>query len=326
MIVNGKYLKQDVTGVQRVAIEMNSRLGFPVVTNPFDGLMGHLYEQLILPFKAPGVLISFCNMGPVLKREHIVYIHDVAVLEHPEWFSRGFYWAYRVLLPLLAKRCKAIVTVSEYSKSKIVDLLNVSPDKVHVIENGVSDRFSKGGDDDVCDKYNLSSKKYILSVSSLDPRKNLNAVVEAWQTCKLRQEGYKLVLVGGANKVFSAHNIASDRTIIMTGRVSEGDLVALYHHAAGFVYMSLYEGFGLPVIEAMKARIPVLCSNTTALAEISAGYCLSCQPEDSLKISENIDKLVAVDIDTVEKAKKYADKFSWDSSVLKLQKLLREVV
>ncbi|MEH6345151.1 MAG: glycosyltransferase family 1 protein [Bermanella sp.] len=330
LLINGKYQNQVVTGVQRVAHELSGGLPYGHIQVAGDGLKGHFYEQFILPFKLSrnDLLISFCNTGPIFHRNQVVYIHDVAVLEHPEWFSKSFRLLYRVMLPLLARRCKTIVTVSEYSKEKICQLLSVPASKVHVIENGVSDRFAaeEGGDYEL--SYGLEKKKYILSVSSMDPRKNMVSVIQAWEASGLHQAGYKLVFAGGGNASFSNanDNKAQDcSSIIYTGYVEDDVLVNLYQQAAGFVYMSLYEGFGLPVLEAMKAGVPVLASNTTSLAEVVGDYGLSCDPLDIKEITNLMNELPYQEDGFVSKAKLYADSFSWNKAVDKLQALLKEV-
>lgn len=330
VLINGKYKNQVITGVQRVAYEMFSRLPYNSINISGDGVQGHISEQFILPFKIShnDLLISFCNTGPIFHRNQIVYIHDVAVLEHPEWFSKSFGSIYRILLPLLAKRCKAVVTVSQYSKARICEVLSLPEEKVHVIENGVSNKFSALSPLKDLSIYGLEEKKYILSVSSVDPRKNMSRVVDAWEQSDLRQAGYKMVFVGGSSSSFSSLGTLTDRnndSIVFTGYVNDDVLVNLYQQAAGFVYMSLYEGFGLPVLEAMKAGIPVLASNTTSLVEVVGEYGLSCDPLDVKIITKLMNQLPYQDESFVSKAKLYADSFTWDSSVDKLQALVEEL-
>lgn len=331
ILINGKYRNQATTGVQRVAQELNCRLPYDCAYVNGDGIKGHLYEQVILAYKLKknDLLISFCNTGPIFHRNQIVYIHDVAVLEHPEWFSKGFSFIYRILLPLLARRCKAVVTVSQYSKARICEVLSLPEHKVHVIENGVSDKFSTLSPFQGLSNHGLKEQKYILSVSSVDPRKNMSRVIDAWGQSDLRQAGYTLVFVGGGNSSFS--NLGTPTTgqvngsIVFTGYVEDDALVNLYQQAAGFVYMSLYEGFGLPVLEAMKAGVPVLASNTTSLAEVVGEYGLSCDPLDINSISKLMNKLPYQNDNVICKAKNYADSFSWDKAADRLQALLKEL-
>ena len=329
--INGKFRNQVVTGVQRVALEVSGRLSFDDIDVAGDGIKGHLYEQLILPFKLhkKELLISFCNTGPIFHQNQIVYIHDVAVLEHPEWFSKSFRLLYRIMLPLLARRCRAIIAVSQYSKDKICQLLSVPESKVHVIENGVSDRFSKVDASNTRKlRHGLKINKYILAVSSMDPRKNIDTVIRAWEESDLQQAGYNLVFVGGGNSSFANSDtlaVKNCNSIIFTGYVGDDVLVDLYQQAAGFVYMSLYEGFGLPVLEAMKAGVPVLASNTTALAEVVGDHCLSCDPLDINKITKLLNELPYQDDELVSRAKLYADSFSWDKAADKLQALIKEI-
>jgi glycosyltransferase involved in cell wall biosynthesis len=322
--VNGRFLLQNTTGVQRVAIEMSSRLNLDVIRYPNKGWFAHLYEQIFVPFLTKDGYISFCNVGPVFARNHIVYIHDVAVIEHPEWFAKKFSLYYSIMLPLIARFCKHIVTVSEYSKERIVKVLKVSPDKVTVIPNGVSEFFTNDSGV-LVEKYGLQEGKYLLSVGSIEPRKNLDTVVQAWHQSGIKKQGYKLALVGGGIASFSDVDLFIDNSVILTGYVSDEELLALYRRSSGFIYMSKYEGFGLPVLEAMKAGIPVLTSNSTALLETASNYALTCSPEDVQGIAKKMDALSDVDTQTIQAAKEYADQFTWDSAVEKLKALLERV-
>ena len=323
--INGKFLSQEVTGVQRVAIEMASRLSANIVENKHTGLAGHLYEQFIIPFKKKGVLLSFCNTAPLVLKNQVVYIHDVAVLENPQWFSKGFYFYYRLMLPLLAKRAKVIITVSEYSKKRICTSLRISKDKVFVISNGVSDNFTDSESlSDIEDILSEIGGRFILTVGSMDPRKNLSKLIKAFSVSSLAVNGYKLVVVGGENSSFSKFMLDnSNENVLFMGRVSDSKLSALYSRCSGFAYMSRYEGFGLPVLEAMKAGVPVLCSNTTALKEIAdLGFCMSCDPESLDGISKSLELFLDYPSEYLIKARNYADSCNWDSAVAKLMRIV----
>lgn len=338
-VVNGKYLKQRLTGVQRVAVETMKCLDssrFIVLKNPWTGMKGHIYEQMILPFKLWGkntTLISMCNTGPLLVKNQILYLHDIAVLKYPEWFSTGFYLYYRFLLPILVRKCKCIITVSEFSKKEICEYFDVSSDQVYVIHNGVSDdffdeSFLAGGEvliEDFLLGNNLQKGKYLLSVASIEPRKNTENLIRAWKLSGLADQGYKLALVGGNSKNFAKTILDDPDGVIRLGYVDDKLLPSVYRSAAGFVYVSLYEGFGLPPLEAMAAGIPVLTSNNTALIEVSAEHGLTCDALSSNDISRKMVELLVVPIEKIEKAKMYSQGFTWANTARRLCNVLEGI-
>ena len=307
--VNGRFLSQKITGVQRVAVEVSSRLNNKLILQSPAGKLSIFYEQLVFPFKCKSKpLISFCNVGPIFVRNQFLYIHDVAVFENSNWFSWAFSKYYKLLLPILARRVKKIITVSNFSKREIVKHLKVSPDKVEVIYNGVSSGFDVAINKPI-------KEKLIITVSSLDPRKNLTSVISAWKKSKLKLEGYRLVVIGGSFSNFQNDDcFTNDSSIQFTGYVSDNELKEFYQKASGFVYMSQYEGFGLPVLEAMLAKIPVLTSNTTSLKEIAIGHSLMCDPLDIDAIAANLDSLPDLESKTLEGAYSFAKSFTWDKA------------
>ena len=322
LFINGRFLSQKVTGVQRVAHEMTFRInGNEVLATP-KGKFSILYEQLVLPIKIrdKGPLISFCNIGPIIVRNQYLYIHDVAVFENPNWFSKAFRIYYKIMWPILSRRVKRIITVSNFSKSEIVKFLKVPSEKVKVIYNGVSDAFD-------IEKYSptLPREKIILTVGSVEPRKNLRNVLEAWNKTKLRKSGYRLIVVGGKYKSFSNDDIPElDQSVEFTGYISDDELKRYYFTAKGFIYMSLYEGFGLPVLEAMLSKTPVLTSSTTSLLEIADGYAKLADPLNVDMITKQIDSLPYTKASDVELAYQYANQFTWESSTRNLTKFINE--
>jgi hypothetical protein len=146
LVINGRFSLQEMTGIQRVGQAITARLRTPhVIIGPKSsggGMAGHAWEQTILPLKAGGRLIwSSGNMGPIMAGSQIVTIHDVAAIDHPEWFSPNFVRLYGSLWPVLARRAKQIVTVSHFSKERISEVLNIPRSKIEVVWNGVSESF-----------------------------------------------------------------------------------------------------------------------------------------------------------------------------------------
>lgn len=321
MYINGRFLNQKVTGVQRVAHEISNRLSSTTIIKAPNGIKGILFEQFILPLKLPEKqpLISFCNIGPILVKNQYLYIHDVAVFENSSWFSKGFALYYKLMWPILAKRIKKIITVSNFSKAEIIRYLKVPPDKVKVIYNGVSEDF------ELPLNVIVKKEKYILTVGSVEPRKNLSTILAAWQRTKLKEEGYKLIVVGGKFDSFNNNNASlTDSSVVFTGYVTDEQLKDYYFKAQGFVYLSLYEGFGLPVLEAMLARVPVLTSSTTSLKEVAADFAVLVDPFNIEKITRAIDGLTSSDINRITEAYKHAKKFTWDQTAVQLTNYIEE--
>jgi len=319
LYITDKFLSQSMTGVQRVAFELLKGLKnvtkITVISNPYSGLVGHLYEQLVIPFKIPkhGTLISPLNIGPIFVKNQIVIIHDIASIDHPEWFNWKFKIFYNLITPILIKRVTSIVTVSQFTKSRLIQKYDVPEDKITVILNGVDYDFFNGTTDKKYIKNsNLQEGSYILSVCSIEPRKNIENLIKAWLQSNLHLKGYKLVFAGSAGANFSEVEQFTDKSIIWLGYVAEESLPALYQNAKAFVYVSLYEGFGLPPLEAMAAGIPVLASNTTAIPEVVGDCGVLVDPLSIEAIAAGLNAVVENSSDLSSKCAERARAFSWD--------------
>jgi glycosyltransferase involved in cell wall biosynthesis len=220
-----------------------------------------------------------------------VTIHDLSVLDHPEWFSARFAAWYRFLLPRLARRVLHILTDSAHSKSRIVELLSVPQDKVSVVPLGVGPMFRPSQELGV--RFGGLPPDYVVVVGSLEPRKNLARVFEAWQQIRAAHPDVELLVLGGGGSVFRGRGFAEvPEGIRLAGYVPDEDLPRLYGGAIGLVYASLYEGFGLPVLEAMACGTPVVCSSTTSLPEVAGDAALLVDPCDVADIAQGMDRLL----------------------------------
>lgn len=293
--INGKYLNQNITGVQRVAHELTKELlkyhrvnefEIVLVTPPYwmkNSIFSIFWEQLILPIlSCKGVLISLCNVGPVLHFNHIVMIHDLAVYKNANWFSRAFSLYYKVITPLLAFFSRKILTVSEFSKNEIKTYLGQSVyNKTEVIYNGIDLKLFKPTK---CRSIQIKlgvTNPYFLCVGSLEPRKNLERVIKAWELAQDKVKDVELVIVGKQNsRIFSTTNFEESNNIYFTGYVSDEELVQLYSGSVAFLFPSLYEGFGLPALESLACGRPVVVSENSAMSEITSDYGLTVDPLD----------------------------------------------
>jgi glycosyltransferase involved in cell wall biosynthesis len=334
LAINARYKNRPLTGVERFAWEVEKELcnrrGLQIrEINPgreLSGLKGHAWEQLILPGKvaASEILFSPCNTGPVLVKNQIVVIHDAAVWDYPEGFSRSFGTLYRTLLPRLAKNCRQVATVSEFSRTRLAEHLRLPQEKILVLGNATSPGFRPALNRE------KSAPPRFFCVSSLDPRKNFQQLIQAWELLQARHElpaGTTLRIAGGANpRNFSAVEVAASPTVQWLGRISDAELIQEYQAATAFIFPSLYEGFGLPPLEAMACGTPVLLSDRASLPEVggpafdpsepnSHGAVLYFDPSDVDSISTTIRQILALKPDQMaqisQNAVKRSQRFSW---------------
>jgi len=302
--LNARFYSHVPTGMQRYALEMVSRLQSNLDEirpgRPLRGMEGHLWEQLYLPAASRRKLLwSPNNTGPLAVSRQVCTIHDIIPVEHPEWFSAGFSAWYQWLLPRLAHRVEHIVAVSEFTKQRLIERFGIAPSKVSVVWNGVGNEFTPRPEweiEMVRAELGLAPGRYLLTVGSLEPRKNLRGLMEAWRRVSPElPEDVSLVVVGakGASLVFSNAQVGSiPPRVHFTGYVKQGQLPALYSGALATVYVSLYEGFGLPALEAMACGTAVVTSNTTSLPEVAAGCAVLVDPMNCESIAQGIRNVV----------------------------------
>lgn len=334
--VNGRYRVHRITGVQRYAHEIVGRLGDCVeVVAPKEakGAAGHLWEQTVLPTVSRGRLLwSPCGMGPALYSRQIVTFHDLFPLEHPEWYSSSYVAWYSLLFRRLAKRALHLIAVSEYTKSRIVSVLGRNPESISVIHNGLTTGCKRVGGEKVeaaRSALNLPSSRYLLSLSSLEARKNVKTILKAWaQTVHALPEDVWLVLAGPAadKNVYGEQYLGEiPPRVFFTGYVPEEHLAGLYSGALLFLYPSLAEGFGFPLLEAMACGLRCITSNTSSLPEVGGDAAYYVDPTDAQALSQTIVRLLSEDaqpnkpfLPAMERAKK----FSWDSAASKTREVL----
>ena len=318
--INGRFLTQSVTGVQRYAIEFIRALDGLIGAGEIDAerytvnivapkgardpqleyigfhrkgrMSGHLWEQLELPwFARNAVLVNLCNTAPFSKMNQVVTIHDAAVRAVPHAYSRAFRTWYELLIPLVAKMSKRIFTVSKFSKQELQNWLSIPEQKCIVLKEGKEHIDTVDADDTTIARLGLANRPYVLAVSSTSPNKNFGAIVEAIQC--LGDVSFDVVIAGGANpRIFAADGKPLPTFVKHVGYVSDGELKALYKHASCFVYPSLYEGFGLPPLEAMACGCPVIVSHAASLPEVCGDAALYCDPKDPRTIAEQIARLM----------------------------------
>lgn len=277
------------------------------------------------------------NSPPFHRGKLVVTIHDLCFLRFPGFFSRLQGVRLKVLTKWTAKAAKRIITGSLYSKNDIIKNYRIDTSKVSVVPYGVSDDFGlrerTSKMEEILAKYGIPDS-YLLCVGRLNPRKNLISLVEAFGKLKVKKRiPHKLVVVGIED--FSATNILRSvedivgEDVIFTGYVNEADLPFIYGGADVFVYPSLFEGVGLPVLEAMKSGVPVVTSNTTSLREVVQDAALTVDPLDVKALSESIGVLIEnedLKATYVRKGLLRAESFRWETTAQRTVAIYQEVL
>ena len=344
IIVNARFLTQKISGVQRVCIEWSKLIrresdDIYFVTprdviheELFDELRatkignnrGHIWEQIDLPKylrkNNNPLLVSFSATGPIFYRNQVITIHDVAFIVNPKWYGFKFRLLYTKLIPLLAKRSKHILTVSDFSRQSICDTFGIKSNKVSFFHLGINKEMYEYGE-----KSLIRSKPFILSVSSVDPRKNFSALSSAYNLMRLKED-YDLVVVGNLYKHFGYLDL--DPNIIFVQGVSDKDLVRYYKEASLFVYPSIYEGFGLPIIESLANGTRVACSNIPIFKETVGEFNVAFfDPSNPAEIAQVLDTILSKGTRIVDNTivKRVRDKFNWSLSSSKIYTILKEL-
>jgi glycosyltransferase involved in cell wall biosynthesis len=300
--VNGRFLGRPVTGVERYAFEVTRRLGsrLRVLRAPrwAQGARGHLWEQLVLPRHVGrgGLLWSPANSGPLSLEHQVVTIHDLGPIDHPEWFRSAFAALFGRMVPRLAERARRVITPSRFSRDRLVEGFGLDPRRVVVVPPGVDrGRFrppSPGEIVAVRARYRLP-ERYLLAVGSLSVRKNLPVLVSAARLVRRRDRSLGLVVAGGTTRTAPIDRPdPRDPWIRLLGRVPDSGLPALYGGAAVFVLPSMYEGFGLPVLEAMACGTPVVASNRGGVPDAAGDAGILFDPEDPEGLAHRIRELL----------------------------------
>lgn len=318
LAVNGRYLTRPVSGVERFAHHLiiafleearrNGALCHVTYYVPTDAVLhvqppegaalvrcgrfsGHAWEQIELPrARREQWLYSPCNVGPLFARNHIVTIHDAQVFLTPQTYSRTFGTWYRLLTPRLARRVRAVTTDSKFSAERLEALGVVPSGKNRVIYGGGEHILRVAPDTAALARHGLAEKRYLLAIGSLSPHKNIASIIKAVDATQYSK--LPLVIAGGGNaSVFSGAGFPTSSKVHFLGRVSDGELRALYDGAKALLFPSYYEGFGLPPLEAMNCGCPVIASNTSAMPEVCGDGAIYAAPDDVAAWTRAIDRL-----------------------------------
>jgi glycosyltransferase involved in cell wall biosynthesis len=253
-------------------------------------------------------------------------IHDAAVYLHSSAYTHLFICWYRFIFRYSAKRAQFIITVSE---SAAYDLSQyISPPTFRIIPNSAEHILDKTADRTVLDRLNLSNKQFLLAVGSLNPTKNFSALIRTYVESNLANK-IPLVIVGSLNKIVFREKlpIAEYPNIFWVGSVSDGELRALYESATVFIFPSLYEGFGIPPLEAMHCGCPVVASNLPSIREVcsdAAQYFDPCNMNNMIYAIEFVLQNNVHRETLVAKGRQRAKYFNWTNSAQRVRSALSE--
>ena len=336
VLINARAaVRAEIGGVERWARELTARLprlrpGRYAVARPRPGLAhgaGQAWEQAALPAVAlrrrARLILSPANLAPLAFGGNVVVVHDAAVLRHPDWFSGPYAAWQRRALRVLARRAAHVVTVSEFSRGELLELLALEPERVSVVPGGVGEAFTPDADPEPARAALGLARPYVLSVGTDTRRKNFRALDGA--AGQLAAAGYEVVVAGGA-RGYLRRGGAAVRSL---GYVPESHLAGLYAGARAFVLPSLYEGFGLPCLEAMAAGTPVVAGDRAGLPEACGGAALLVDPEDPAALAAALERAVG-DADLrrrlVEAGRARAAELTWERTAREVDDLLTRVL
>jgi glycosyltransferase involved in cell wall biosynthesis len=238
---------------------------------------GHAWEQAVLPLAARGaeLLLSPANTAPLAARRNIVVVHDTAPFQDPSWYGRAYGAWHRALIPRLVRRARLVVTPSDFVRGELAERFGVPADRLRAVPPGVDPAFGAPPDPAPLLRRLGLERPYVLAVGTDSPRKNLGLLETIAPA--LDEAGFDTVIAGSVRAYLPASAPGRARRL---GYVADSDLPALYAGAAVFAMPSLYEGFGLPCVEAMAAGTPVVASARAALLEACGGAALFADPAD----------------------------------------------
>jgi len=343
--INGRFLTQRMTGVQRYAYEIVAalddllaqnrdaaaalamRLVLPPGAQATPSLAkiricqthfgsGHAWDQFILPLHARSGMVSLGNFGPVLARKHIVCIHDANTFILPESYSRSFGLAYRTLLPWIGKRARRVATVSRFSADMLVKYGVCRREKIFIAPNGHEHVLRWDAKRAQLPLIGSLKRPYVLLLGSSAKHKSIDVVLEQAQA--LDEAGLDVVIVGGGSSIFAAGETTVRRSNVHhAGFVGDDELAALYENALCLVFPSRTEGFGIPPLEAMSKGCPVISSNAASLFEVGGDAVIYIDPDDGARWRDAIVGLSAnADLHSAlaAKGRQRAVLFSWKRS------------
>lgn len=356
--INGRFLGQPLTGVQRFARELTAAvdraIGQRLLPSPLldahwriivpEGTavdlalqhinpiqvgrsLGHVWEQTTLARETRNdILVGFGGSGPLFHQQQLTIIHDATIFRHPESFSRA-YRATHTLLGFVLTRTARVGRVSHFSQGELSAIFRVPRAPIAVIHNA-TDHFSAiTPDSSVLDQFDLRARNFFLLVGTLKPNKNVTLAIRAFEALGLAD--WRLVIVGGVNPaVFRGGGHGSGERLIFTGRLPDAQIAALQRNAGAFVFPSLYEGFGIPPLEAMTQGCPVLAADIPPVREACGEAALYFDPRNQDSLTHAMQEIIDNPhrrADLIDLGKRNTPRFSWDKSAQTLLNVIGDM-
>ena len=246
----------------------------------------------------------------------VATVHDLGWQVHPELYERKLRLMYQALFPWVRRRADRFIAVSRYTADDLVRRAGILASKIDVIYHGLDPIFSRP----VIEAPSGSAAPYFLAVGGVSPRKNTRRLIEAftrWRARGAHRSGYQLRITGTSlDPTFARNGAVLAEGVSLLGYVAKAELPGLYAGAAGFLYPGIYEGFGLPIIEAMACGAPVMTSSTGAAPEIAGGAAILVDPFDINSIQDGMERLTLTDERTKLRALggERARSFTWSAA------------
>jgi len=259
-------------------------------------------------------------------------VHDIMPALFPA--SKRSRFICRFLMPVMFKSADIVVAVSEHTKKDIIKTYGVKSDKIRVIYPGPKKGIGMDPGREEIERVKAkfgTGQKYFLFLSMLEPKKNPVKVAEAFLEFRKKAQGYKMVFAGGKGwGVDRLYDITkNDPDFVFTGYAADSDVPGLLHGASAFIFPSLYEGFGLPALDALCAGVPLITSGAASLPEVAGDAALTIDPLNTQDISAAMEKIAlnkALAARLSEAGKKQASKFSWEKSAGELMSLFEDLI
>ncbi len=338
--INGRFLTQKLTGVQRFALEtvlaldkiagdyphyqfvlLSPKLvSAPILKNiqhlVVGRLSGMLWENIELPwFARNGFLVNLGNTAPILKTKQMVVVHDLAVYSYPQNFNYKFRLWYRTLYWLLKTTGVKFATVSQFSQREIHQYLDIPQEQVAVLTEGKEHLDQIAPDYAILKRHQITENQFVLAVGSVKPNKNFSVIAKLLETYPFPNT--KFVIAGGLNQGLFNDIDTLPESIVQVGYVTDEELKALYETASCFVFPSLYEGFGIPPLEAMTSGCPVISAETSSIPEVCGDAVLYFEPDDVAALNRQLSIVLSDEAfrsRMVQNGHKQADQFSWQKN------------